>query len=526
MIANADAPMAAAAHGPGGYQSGGRADRARRPVLRAEQASRTDCSTRSPASPAWPPVRSTFPRLDPGSTRSRTTETFVIDLEDPRTAPASNWPRPTTSSSSRFARRHVLEGSDQPDSPRIPRGAAVISCATWRIPPSSSPPDGLPGPGSAVPDDRHPARPSTGGVLLLINHRPSTSSTAGSQPTPSVAWCGFVQAQAVHAPVHVGPLMRSLHHIEVDRGAGRRRSAPAVDYLRSGEAVGIFPRPRSRAMGEGVQDGRRRIAAGRACRSSRSSSGAPSDDDKGPPCDFSRGKTISIRVGEPLFPHRHGPDRRDRPPARGRDRPARRHDPGSTPPKQPPGSWWLPGLLRRQRPTLEEAARLDAEEKERRAAVVSISRQSLSHCLDDLSILRGGPRPDRMARSDRPVRWASRTGCGSMMSTIRWRSSSEAKFDGDPTLGATQVDLDPGLETGRRAGRPVHQARRHGLAPGHPRRRGVEVADSHDLQTTHADALGDDPLRETVPGPRGLRPAAPGRAWPRAPPQRPTLNRR
>ena len=35
--------------------------------------------------------------------------------------------------------------------------------------------------------------------------------------------------------------MRSLHHIEVDRGAGVASYEKAVEYLRAGEAVGIFP---------------------------------------------------------------------------------------------------------------------------------------------------------------------------------------------------------------------------------------------------------------------------------------------
>ena len=43
--------------------------------------------------------------------------------------------------------------------------------------------------------------------------------------------------------------MRSLHHIEVDRGDGSRPSSNAVNYLRAGEAVGIFPEATiSRAM--------------------------------------------------------------------------------------------------------------------------------------------------------------------------------------------------------------------------------------------------------------------------------------
>ncbi|KMS84456.1 glycerol acyltransferase, partial [Streptomyces regensis] len=38
-----------------------------------------------------------------------------------------------------------------------------------------------------------------------------------------------------------GPLMRGMHHISVDRAAGKASYDEAVDRLRSGEVVGVFP---------------------------------------------------------------------------------------------------------------------------------------------------------------------------------------------------------------------------------------------------------------------------------------------
>jgi hypothetical protein len=85
------------------------------------------------------------------------------------------------------------------------------------------------------------------------------------------------------------------------------------------------------------------------------------------PKDFSRGKTISISVGEPLHPTGADPiaetmelrtamaallDRTIR------DYPAD---------EQPPGSWWLPASYRGSAPAPEEALRLDAAEKRLRA---------------------------------------------------------------------------------------------------------------------------------------------------------------
>jgi hypothetical protein len=86
------------------------------------------------------------------------------------------------------------------------------------------------------------------------------------------------------------------------------------------------------------------------------------------PRDFSRGKTISITIGEPLHPTGEDPAAEtaelhavmtallDRAVA---DYPAA---------EQPPGAWWVPARLGGSAPTPERAAELDAEEKRARAA--------------------------------------------------------------------------------------------------------------------------------------------------------------
>ena len=214
--------------------------------------------------------------------------------------------------------------------------------------------------------------PSTGGVLLAYNHIGYVDFIYGGlAANPSGRLVRFMSKRELFTHRYVGPLMRSLHHIEVDRGAGEASFRTAVDYLRSGEAVGIFPEATiSRAMElKEFKTGAVRIAA---------EAGVPLVPvilwgtqrmmTKDHPRDFSRGKTISIRVGEPLFPtgtdpiaetaHLHAvmTDLLD---ATIREYPAD---------EQPPGSWWLPASYGGSAPTLEEAARLDAEEKERRAA--------------------------------------------------------------------------------------------------------------------------------------------------------------
>jgi len=213
--------------------------------------------------------------------------------------------------------------------------------------------------------------PESGGVLLACNHIGYVDFVYGGlAANPSGRLVRFMAKRELFDHALVGPLMRSLHHIEVDRGAGVASFRTAVEFLRRGEAVGIFPEAtisRSMELKE-FKTGAVRIAA---------EAGVPIVPvimwgtqrmmTKDHPKDFSRGKTIAISVGEPLHPIGADPvaetaelravmakllDRTIR------DYPAE---------EQPPGSWWLPASYGGSAPTPEEALRLDAEEKRRRA---------------------------------------------------------------------------------------------------------------------------------------------------------------
>lgn len=213
--------------------------------------------------------------------------------------------------------------------------------------------------------------PRTGGVLLACNHIGYVDFVYGGlAANPSGRLVRFMAKRELFDHRVVGPLMRSLHHIEVDRGAGVASFHTAVEYLRQGEAVGIFPEAtisRSMELKE-FKTGAVRIAA---------EAGVPIVPvilwgtqrmmTKDHPKDFSRGKTISISVGEPQHPAGLDPvaetaelrsamaallDRAIR------DYPAD---------EQPPGSWWVPAAYGGSAPTPEEADRLDVEEKRLRA---------------------------------------------------------------------------------------------------------------------------------------------------------------
>src|SRR6478736_6648801 len=213
--------------------------------------------------------------------------------------------------------------------------------------------------------------PRTGGVLLACNHVSYVDFIYGGlAANPSGRRVRFMAKRELFTHKATGPLMRSLHHIEVDRGSGGASFRTAVEYLRAGEAVGIFPEAtisRSFELKE-FKTGAVRIAA---------EAGVPLVPvvmwgtqrmmTKDHPRDLSRGKTISLTVGAPLHPTGADPvaetaELRSSMAAL-LDRTIREYPAA----EQPPGSWWLPASYGGTAPTPDEALRLDAEEKRRRA---------------------------------------------------------------------------------------------------------------------------------------------------------------
>jgi 1-acyl-sn-glycerol-3-phosphate acyltransferase len=213
--------------------------------------------------------------------------------------------------------------------------------------------------------------PREGGVLLAYNHIGYVDFVYGGlAANPSGRLVRFMAKRELFDHRYVGPLMRSLHHIEVDRGEGLQSFRTAVDYLRQGEAVGIFPEATiSRAMElKEFKTGAVRLAA---------EAGVPLVPvimwgtqrmmTKDHPRDFSRGKTIAITVGEPMHPTGDDPIG-DTARLRAQMSQMLTETVAAYPAdEQPPGSWWVPASMGGSAPTLEEAARLDAEEKRARA---------------------------------------------------------------------------------------------------------------------------------------------------------------
>ena len=220
--------------------------------------------------------------------------------------------------------------------------------------------------------------PRTGGVMLAYNHIGYVDFVYGGfAAQPAKRLVRFMSKRELFDHRWTGPLMRSLHHIEVDRGAGLASYQTAVDYLRAGEAVGIFPEATiSRAMElKELKTGAVRTAA---------AAGVPLVPvilwgtqrimTKDHPRDFSRGTTIAITVGEPMHPDGSDP-RGDTALLKSRMTQMLDATVAAYPvAEQPPGSWWVPERLGGSAPSLARAAELDMAEKRERAAKRTAAR--------------------------------------------------------------------------------------------------------------------------------------------------------
>ncbi|GGS17539.1 MULTISPECIES: lysophospholipid acyltransferase family protein [Actinokineospora] len=84
--------------------------------------------------------------------------------------------------------------------------------------------------------------PTSGGAVIACNHVSYLDFLfcgLGAQPARRLV--RFMAKREIFANRVAGPLMRGMHHISVDRAAGAQSYQAAVDALRAGEVVGVFP---------------------------------------------------------------------------------------------------------------------------------------------------------------------------------------------------------------------------------------------------------------------------------------------
>src|SRR3954464_2056583 len=84
--------------------------------------------------------------------------------------------------------------------------------------------------------------PRTGGALIALNHISYVDFILGGYgAVPSKRLVRFMAKEVLFRNRYSGPLMRGMHHIPVDRGAGAGSYREAIHYLGEGEIVGVFP---------------------------------------------------------------------------------------------------------------------------------------------------------------------------------------------------------------------------------------------------------------------------------------------
>ena len=214
--------------------------------------------------------------------------------------------------------------------------------------------------------------PVTGGAVVAINHTSYFDFTFAGLPAYKQKRgrkVRFMAKKEVFDHKITGPIMRSLRHIEVDRGSGSASFEQACQALKAGELVGVYPEAtisRSFEIKEFKSGAARMAIAADVPIVPHIVWGAQRIWTKGHPKNMRRPKVpISVAVGEPIAPtlppteltallHSRMQHLLERVQA----------DYGP----HPPGEFWVPHRLGGGAPTLAEANRMDVEEAAEKAA--------------------------------------------------------------------------------------------------------------------------------------------------------------
>jgi 1-acyl-sn-glycerol-3-phosphate acyltransferase len=216
--------------------------------------------------------------------------------------------------------------------------------------------------------------PRSGGAVLASNHVSYLDFIfAGLAAQDSHRLVRFMAKDVTFTHPASGPLMRGMKHIPVDRAAGSASYRAALEALRRGEVIGVFPEAtisRSFLLKDFKTGAVRLAMRAEVPLVPMVTWGGQRMFTKDHPRDLHRGRTISIKVGEPLRPART--DNAEQVTAQLRERMAallddvQRGYPDG--PDGPDDRWWLPQTLGGTAPSPAEAAARDAAELAARAA--------------------------------------------------------------------------------------------------------------------------------------------------------------
>ena len=214
--------------------------------------------------------------------------------------------------------------------------------------------------------------PATGGAVIAINHTGYMDFTFAGLPAYRQGLgrkVRFMAKQEVFDSKITGPLMRACRHIPVDRAIGAASFDAAVQNLKAGEFVGVYPEAtisRSLEIKEFKSGAARMAIAAHVPIVPHIVWGAQRIWTKGQPRKLLRPKVpIAVMVGEPILPTLPAPELTALLHSRMEHLLERVQDSYGS---HPAGEFWVPHRLGGGAPTLAEAALLDAEEASQRAA--------------------------------------------------------------------------------------------------------------------------------------------------------------
>jgi 1-acyl-sn-glycerol-3-phosphate acyltransferase len=107
--------------------------------------------------------------------------------------------------------------------------------------------------------------PREGGAILAINHTSYLDfALAGTAALPANRYVRFMAKRELFDNKIAGPLLRGMHHINVDRSNGSASFVAALRALKAGEIIGIFPEGTISTSFEikGLKSGAVRLAIG------------------------------------------------------------------------------------------------------------------------------------------------------------------------------------------------------------------------------------------------------------------------
>jgi 1-acyl-sn-glycerol-3-phosphate acyltransferase len=218
----------------------------------------------------------------------------------------------------------------------------------------------------------HEHIPATGGAVIAINHTGYMDFTLAGLPTFRAhrgRKVRFMAKQEVFDSKITGPIMRGCRHIPVDRSSGSASYAAAVERLRAGELVGVYPEAtisRSFEIKEFKSGAARMAIEADVPIIPHIVWGAQRIWTKDRPKKMFRPKVpIVVMVGDPIQPTLPAPELTTLLHSRMQHLLEKAQDVYGP---HPPGEWWVPHRLGGSAPTLAEAAQLDAEEASQRAA--------------------------------------------------------------------------------------------------------------------------------------------------------------